>query len=222
LLALGTLLPGSKVSRLAVAAVSIGGAAGAIVSLGTEGPVQLVSSSQVSKGMGAILLAIFGIIQAVVAVGAYVMGADAQRWIRARRAAVGRAGAAPADPPHTAGPAGAGWPAAGGYPPNPAAGGPAVVQPGWVNPAPRPPANDPRNAPADDRPTGPQQVVVGTETRHDRPEPPATPGAAPAAAPTAAAGGAGHVHLDKESAATPAAPAGQSAPQSDAGTGSDT
>ena len=72
LLALAAFLPGSERSRLAVAAVSVGGAAGAIVSLGLTGPAE---AGQVTKGMGAILLVIFGIIQAVVAVGAYVVGA---------------------------------------------------------------------------------------------------------------------------------------------------
>ncbi len=211
LLALAVLLPGREVSAPAVAAVSIGGAAGALVSLGTEGPVQLVSSSQVSKGSGAILLVIFGIIQAVVATGAHLMGADGQQWIRARRAAVGRAGAGPAGAPAVPGGAaavpGGGGRAAAGYPPSPGAPGPTVVQPGWVNPAPRPP-HDPRNAPADERPTGPQQVIVGTETRQDRPGSPPAPGTA----------GPGQVHLDKESGTTPAAsPAARSVPQGETG-----
>ena len=77
LLALAAFLPGSERSRLAVAAVSVGGAAGAIVSLGTPGSFELFANpNQVSSGLGAILLVIFGIIQAVIAVGAYVVGAD--------------------------------------------------------------------------------------------------------------------------------------------------
>ena len=76
LLAMAAFLPGSERSRLAVAAVSVGGAAGAIVSLGMTGPVELVATGQVSKGLGAILLVIFGIVQAVVAIAGYVVGAD--------------------------------------------------------------------------------------------------------------------------------------------------
>jgi len=76
LLALAAFLPGSERSRLAVAAVSVGGAAGALISLGTTGSVELLTSAQVSKGPGAVLLTIFGIIQAVVAIAAYVVGAD--------------------------------------------------------------------------------------------------------------------------------------------------
>ena len=76
LLALGVVLPGSERSRLAVAAVSVGGAVGALISLGTTGPVEMLTTAQVSKGLGAVLLTIFGIIQAVVAIAAYVVGAD--------------------------------------------------------------------------------------------------------------------------------------------------
>ncbi len=76
LFALATFLPGSEQSRLAVAALSVGGAVGAVISLGTAGPVELLTSAQVSKGLGAALLAIFGLVQAVVAIGAYVVGAD--------------------------------------------------------------------------------------------------------------------------------------------------
>ena len=52
LLAMAAFLPGSERSRLAVAAVSVGGAVGAIVSLGMTGPVELVATGQVSKGLG--------------------------------------------------------------------------------------------------------------------------------------------------------------------------
>ncbi len=214
LLALAALLPGGEVSRLAVAAVSVGGAAGAIVSLGTQGPVQLVSSTQVSKGMGAILLVIFGIIQAVVAIGAYVVGAESVPWGRRTATAgggqpgaqgvsvaapsahgggvgaggstggwSGAAGATPgwtagAGPTGTAGTTGGGgwtgggWAAGPGYgPPSgpmPGAAYPGTVQPGWYGRPEQRPADDARNAPADDRPTGPQQVVVGTESDRDR------------------------------------------------------
>ena len=43
------------------------------------GPVELLATGQVSKGLGAILLVIFGIIQAVVAIAGYVVGADFSR-----------------------------------------------------------------------------------------------------------------------------------------------
>src|SRR6476659_9775718 len=76
LLALAAFLPGSERSRLAVAAVSVGGAVGALIALGTTGPLELTTSAQVSKGLGMVLLVIFGIIQAVVAIAAYVVGAD--------------------------------------------------------------------------------------------------------------------------------------------------
>jgi hypothetical protein len=93
LLALAAFLPGSERSRLAVAAVSVGGAAGAIVSLGTPGSFELFANpNQVSSGLGAILLVIFGIIQAVIAVGAYVVGADTL-W--KPRSGTGPAGPAP-------------------------------------------------------------------------------------------------------------------------------
>jgi hypothetical protein len=95
LLALAAFLPGSERSRLAVAAVSVGGAAGAIVSLGTPGSFELFANpNQVSSGLGAILLVVFGIVQAVIAVGAYVVGADTLRKPRS-----GQAPAGPAVPP---------------------------------------------------------------------------------------------------------------------------
>ena len=177
LLALAALLPGTEVSRLSVAAVSVGGAAGAIVSLGTEGPVQLVSTTQVSKGMGAILLVIFGIVQAVVAIGAYVVGADGVQW--GRRSAAGTAavpGAAAAVGSAAVGPApfqaaAAGWDSHPSSAPHPAAGAGAgtpagAVRPGWYAPW---QGQDPRGIPADERPTGPQQIVVGTESRAEPP-----------------------------------------------------
>src|SRR5660397_72925 len=52
--------------------VSAGGAIGAIVSLGTQDAVS--GFGQVNKGMGAILLVIFGLVQAVVALTAFVIG----------------------------------------------------------------------------------------------------------------------------------------------------
>jgi len=72
LLAMTTFLPGEERSRFAVCAVSAGGAIGAIVSLGTHDAVS--GFGEVSKGMGAVLLVIFGIIQAVVALTAFVIG----------------------------------------------------------------------------------------------------------------------------------------------------
>ena len=52
LLALAAFLPGSERSRLAVAAVSVGGAAGAIVSLGTAGSVELSRHRPGEQGTG--------------------------------------------------------------------------------------------------------------------------------------------------------------------------
>ncbi len=72
LLAMTAFLPGEERSGFAVAAVSAGGAVGAIASLGTQDAVS--GFGQVSKGLGAILLVIFGIIQAVVALIAFVIG----------------------------------------------------------------------------------------------------------------------------------------------------
>ncbi len=72
LLAMTAFLPGEERAPFAVAAVSAGGAIGAIVSLGTQDAVS--GFGQVSKGLGAILLVVFGIIQAVVAVTAFVIG----------------------------------------------------------------------------------------------------------------------------------------------------
>src|SRR6478752_8125981 len=86
LLALAAFLPGSERSRLAVAAVSVGGAAGALIALGTSSSLELLAAGQVSKGLGAVLLTIFGIVQAVVAIGAYVIGADLRVGPRNRSA----------------------------------------------------------------------------------------------------------------------------------------
>ena len=71
LLALAAFVPGSERSRLAVAAVSVGGAVGAVISIGTTSP----GTASLGTGMGAILLTIFGIVQAVIAIGGYVVGA---------------------------------------------------------------------------------------------------------------------------------------------------
>lgn len=160
LLALGAFLPGSERSRLAVAAVSVGGAVGALISLGTTGPVEMLTTAQVSKGLGAVLLTIFGIIQAVVAIAAYVVGADfgarsgqavvtvardpatGAVWSTPWSAAAHPAAPAPGPPP----PGSVGYYA--GYAPapgSPTGAGPAAS--GWA-----PPADD-------DRPTGPQRVV---------------------------------------------------------------
>ncbi len=185
LLALAAFLPGSERSRLAVAAVSVGGAAGAIVSLGTEGSVELVSATAVGKGLGAILLVIFGIVQAVVAIGAYVIGADLSQ-VRGPRTPAGAAGGnAYAVPAASAG-LQAAWGAA------PAHGGPvapAEVRPGWYGAAPSPgspsgqaaqsgsypaaqsgaypaaAANYPNMPAADESDTGPQPVVDVTDVR---------------------------------------------------------
>jgi len=185
LLALAAFLPGSERSRLAVAAVSVGGAAGAIVSLGTEGSVELVSATAVGKGLGAILLVIFGIVQAVVAIGAYVIGADLSqvRGPRTPTAAVG-GGAYAVPAAGSVGPQAA-WGAA------PAPGGPVApvdVRPGWYGAAPSAgspsgqaaqsgsyptaqsgafpaAANYPNMPAADESDTGPQPVVDVTEVR---------------------------------------------------------
>jgi len=152
LLALAALLPGSERSRLAVAAVSVGGAAGAIVSLGTAGPLELLATGQVSKGLGAILLVVFGIIQAVVAIAGYVVGADFSQ-----RASGGAGPPGVSNPIATVQP---GWfdPSAGAqlaqYAP-PLGTPPGSIQPGVPQPQPWWP--DPSEAP-----TGPQ-VVIGPE-----------------------------------------------------------
>lgn len=76
ILALAGFLPGRERYRLAVVALSLGGAAGALISLGTSTSLEVLAAGQVSKGLGAVLLTIFGIIQAVVAIAAYVIGTD--------------------------------------------------------------------------------------------------------------------------------------------------
>ena len=147
LLALAAFLPGSERSRLAVAAVSVGGAVGALIALGTTGPLELTTSAQVSKGLGMVLLVIFGIIQAVVAIAAYVVGADVgsrgpQRRESASPAVATIGPAAPAPAPQWYAPAVPGF-----TPGSPAQG------------ARRDPAAAAWAGPADDRPTGPQQIV---------------------------------------------------------------
>jgi len=71
LLALAAFVPGSERSRLAVAAVSVGGAVAAVISIGTTSP----GTASLGTGLGAILLTVFGIVQAVIAIGGYVVGA---------------------------------------------------------------------------------------------------------------------------------------------------
>jgi len=192
LLALAAFLPGSERSRLAVAAVSVGGAVGAIVSLGLTGPVE--SAGQVTKGMGAILLVIFGIIQAVVAVGAYVVGAGIgkPRPTGADREGAGQVGPVPGPVPVPGpGQVGPGQGAAAAQvgvasarvPWQPSGG--TASAPGWVGSsvggyatrapaAPAPSTAMPTGYPAtpvpvaDETPTGPQ-VVVGWESERDDP-----------------------------------------------------
>jgi hypothetical protein len=160
LLAMAAFLPGSERSRLAVAAVSVGGAVGAIVSLGMTGPVELVATGQVNKGLGATLLVIFGVIQAVVAIAGYVVGADFSH-----RAATGaRPAAAPAEvfQPGYQQP----W-----WPPAPMPNPGPMRQPaatGWPPPGspPGPPPGSPPGPEPDEAVTGPQ-VVIGPEFRRD-------------------------------------------------------
>jgi hypothetical protein len=185
LLAMAAFLPGSERSRLAVAAVSVGGAVGAIVSLGMTGPVELVATGQVSKGLGAILLVIFGIIQAVIAIAGYVVGADFSPRAPGRGGPAGVPDPAAGAQPGWFGPA-AGAPSAGA----PSAGTPSAglvpplgTPPGWVQPAGQqpwwPPAPMPAPMPTqvqaptplpapepNEAVTGPQ-VVIGPEFRRD-------------------------------------------------------
>jgi hypothetical protein len=183
LLALAAFLPGSERSRLAVAAVSVGGAVGAVIALGTTGPVELLTSAQVSKGLGAVLLTIFGVIQAVVAIGAYVVGADiaprsvtrmvativpdqtapagGSNVVHDARAPQGQVRSTPWSMPATppqAQPAPPGSVAYyAGYAPMPGS-RPGGDYQGWA-------------PPADDRPTGPQQVVdpnAAAQQEHSR------------------------------------------------------
>ncbi len=172
LLALAAFLPGSERSRLAVAAVSVGGAVGALISLGSTGAVELTTTAQVSKGVGAVLLTIFGIIQAVVAIAAYVVGSDLRP-----RSAVAASIAPAAGPPATAPESAAGplrsapWPAAPPPPSAPAPSNPPAVRAGGAGSEWAPPADD-------DRPTGPQPVVPGPGEPDQAPtgtSPPAPP-----------------------------------------------
>ena len=174
LLALAAFLPGSERSRLAVAAVSVGGAVGAIVSLGTPGSFELFANpDQVSSGIGAILLVVFGIVQAIVAIVGYVIGADLTRGggrpsdtasqqdgpvagypVAVAAYPAGYPATSSSFPAPTAQPA-AGYPAPQGYPaPAPtAARGPAAGAAYGAGHWPVP----------DERATGPQ-VVVGSES----------------------------------------------------------
>jgi hypothetical protein len=132
LLALTAFLPGEERASFAVAVVSSGGAIGAIVSLGSQDAVS--GFGQVSKGMGAILLVIFGIIQAVVALTAFVIGSGFGLNPRAAEQRPGNGGQALAAP---TGATAAAFPVAGS--------GPAQQYPGqWWS---APPA--PWGAPAD-------------------------------------------------------------------------
>src|SRR6478752_3996391 len=172
LLALAAFLPGSERSRLAVAAVSVGGAVGALISLGTSSSLELLAAGQVSKGLGAVLLTIFGIIQAVVAIAAYVVGADLRVGPRNRSATeLATDGTDPSAPP--------GWMAA-------------VPAPSWTTappnqsaaPPPAPTASPepagsvgyytgyaPGTAPDPGRPAGPSPAVSswGPSADDDRP-----------------------------------------------------
>ena len=175
LLALAAFLPGSERSRLAVAAVSVGGAVGAVISLGTSSSLELLAAGQVSKGLGAVLLTIFGIIQAVVAIAAYVVGADLRTTVAvatdSRAASV--AGVAPQQW-GTAAP-----PGVMAYPPGAApASPPSGAATGWS-----PPADD-------DRPTGPQRVVDPFVTSGGTPVVPSAP-AGPSGGGIASAGPSG-------------------------------
>ena len=138
LLALTAFLPGEERASFAVAVVSSGGAIGAIVSLGSQDAVS--GFGQVSKGMGAILLVIFGIIQAVVALTAFVIGSGFGLNPRAAEQRPGNGGQGLAAP---TGATAAAFPVAGS--------GPAQQYPGqwwsappapWGTPADRPDGRD--------------------------------------------------------------------------------
>lgn len=80
LLAVGALLPGGRRVDLPVAAVSVGAAIGVIVSFIVGGTLDLLAGAggegvSVGKGIGLILLLIFGILQAIVAVAAVLLSA---------------------------------------------------------------------------------------------------------------------------------------------------
>jgi Family of unknown function (DUF5336) len=173
LLALAPFIPGSGPTRLVVAALSVGAAAGAIVSLGTAGSVELVTTSQVSKGLGAILLVVFGIVQAVVAIGAYIMGTDVSTGSADRSIVGAPVVAAPGSSVPFGGQPGwervqygpvvgtysgaAGYPSPPGYP-SPAQYARPETEPGrTAHPAPS------RSSYAEEPATGPQ-IVVGTES----------------------------------------------------------
>lgn len=189
LLALAAFLPGSERSRLAVAAVSVGGAVGAVISLGTAGPFEL-AVGQASKGTGAVLLAIFGIIQAVVAIGAYVVGSGLSVRASAPNGAPAATGSSAVSYPGAYGaPAGPGQPAGvaapTGPPPPPGPSNPLAANSAaaagtgsvgyYAGYAPAPGARDaaasmsagsvPASASAwappapDERPTGPQRII---------------------------------------------------------------
>ena len=144
LLALGVLLPERPPTRFAVAAVSVGGAIGALVALGVPGSIEVFGNpSQVSSGLGAILLVVFGIVQAVLAIAAYVAGAGLVGGAAAGLdPAAGHAVA-----PSTSGPAGYSRAAPGSAtfanrqsgpivpaPPGWQQADPGAVQPGWFGP----------------------------------------------------------------------------------------
>jgi len=129
LLAMTAFLPGEERASFAVAAVSSGGAIGAIVSLGTHDAVS--GFGEVSKGMGAVLLVIFGIIQAVVALTAFVIGSGLALNPRAAGQSPGLTGSgvpAPAGATPAAHPAAAPGPAQ-PYPGQPLPGQPYPGQP---------------------------------------------------------------------------------------------
>ena len=146
LLAMTAFLPGEERASFAVAAVSSGGAIGAIVSLGTQDAVS--GFGQVSKGMGAILLVIFGIIQAVVALTAFVIGSGLALNPRAAGQSPGLTGSgvpAPAGATPAAHPAAAPGPAQPypgqpypGQPPGQPFPGQSYPGQGWPAPAGRP------------------------------------------------------------------------------------
>jgi len=146
LLAMTAFLPGEEPASFAVAAVSSGGAIGAIVSLGTQDAVS--GFGQVSKGMGAILLVIFGIIQAVVALTAFVIGSGLALNPRAAGQSPGLTGSgvpAPAGATPAAHPAAAPGPAQPypgqpypGQPPGQPFPGQSYPGQGWSAPAGRP------------------------------------------------------------------------------------
>jgi hypothetical protein len=153
LLALGALLPGGRRVDVPVAAVSVGAAVGVIVSFIVGGTLDLLAGAggdgaSVGKGIGLILLLIFGILQAIVAVAAVLLAAGlikapAQRAARpaggATQAYVGTSGGSSAAVTSSRSAPGAGYGAqaggsgapgqAGGWQGQPGYGGQAVHQP---------------------------------------------------------------------------------------------